>query len=129
VHAVFSCQVFQHFPDTDAQLHVFREIKRVLRPGGTFFIHLPIHVYPYVYVAFSSAIKKIFNIFICLYRAKAWLRRRLMSIGFGSYMQMTSYELDALLLDLKELGFINIKIEMVKPRKSLGIHWCVSGKV
>jgi hypothetical protein len=52
-----------------------------------------------------------------------------MSIGFGSYMQMTSYELDALLLDLKELGFINIKISMVKPRKSLGIHWCVSGKV
>jgi ubiquinone/menaquinone biosynthesis C-methylase UbiE len=129
VDAVFSCQVFQHFPSTEVQLNLFKEIHRVLKPGGSFFIHLPIHVYPLAYPAFSKAMQKIFHIFLYLYKARAWIRRQLMGIGFGSYMQMTSYELDALLLDLNRLGFSDVCISMVRPRKSLGIHWCVSGRV
>ena len=125
---VFSCQVFQHLPTNKAQLILFNEIYRVLKPGGSFFIHLPIHVYPYSYPAFTRISKKILHVFLYLYKLKAWFRRYLMRIGFGGYMQMTSYELDTLILDLIQLGFSNVSISIVSPRKSKGIHWCVSGR-
>lgn len=46
VSAVFSCHVFQHFDTFADALSVFREIFRVLSPGGTILIHLPLFSLP-----------------------------------------------------------------------------------
>lgn len=37
---VFSTMVFQHIPDVEVQYELLREVGRVLRPKGWFFIHL-----------------------------------------------------------------------------------------
>jgi hypothetical protein len=42
---------------------------------------------------------------------------------------MTSYELNELLFDLNKLGFSKVRVAMVMPRKSSGIHWCVVGEL
>jgi ubiquinone/menaquinone biosynthesis C-methylase UbiE len=44
--AVFSAHVFQHFDAVSDAERVFREVFRVLSPGGTLMIHLPIHSLP-----------------------------------------------------------------------------------
>ena len=40
--AVFSVQVFQHFESHADAIGVFADILRLLRPGGTLMIHLPL---------------------------------------------------------------------------------------
>jgi ubiquinone/menaquinone biosynthesis C-methylase UbiE len=40
VSFVFSTMVFQHIPDVEVQYELLREMARVLRPRGWFFIHL-----------------------------------------------------------------------------------------
>lgn len=47
VTAVFSSHVFQHFDSIDIAAEYFREIYRVLQPGGSLMIHLPIFAWPY----------------------------------------------------------------------------------
>ncbi|MHC4617397.1 MAG: class I SAM-dependent methyltransferase [Planctomycetota bacterium] len=40
VSFVFSTMVFQHIPDVEVQYELLREVGRVLRPNGWYFIHL-----------------------------------------------------------------------------------------
>jgi ubiquinone/menaquinone biosynthesis C-methylase UbiE len=44
--AAFSTHVFQHLDSLDDVEANFRELARVLRPGGTLLIHLPVHLWP-----------------------------------------------------------------------------------
>jgi|SRR5271165_4252808 len=46
VSAVFSTHVFQHFDSQEDAGRVFQEISRVLKPGGTLMIHLPLYILP-----------------------------------------------------------------------------------
>ncbi len=46
VTAVFSSHVFQHFVSLQYAYHHFSEISRILKPGGTMMIHLPIFQWP-----------------------------------------------------------------------------------
>lgn len=46
VDAAFSTHVFQHFDSNEDAQRNWREIQRVLRPGGTLMIHLPVYIAP-----------------------------------------------------------------------------------
>jgi ubiquinone/menaquinone biosynthesis C-methylase UbiE len=128
VDAVFSCHVFQHFPSNADQLNAFKEIRRVLKPGGTFFIHLSIHVFPQVNGPFSRAARVAYAAFLRLLSIRAALRRLLMRVGYTPYMHGVSYELQSLLSDLKGLGFIDLAFSAIMVRTGKGIHCCVSAR-
>lgn len=128
VDAIFSCHVFQHFPANSAQLSVFKEARRVLKTGGTFFVHLPMHLFPEVNGSFSRCARAAYAAFLHLSSAKAHLCRALMRFGGKPYMHGVSYEMPALLSDLAGLGFSDLGISAISVRTAPGIHYCVSGR-
>ena len=128
VDAVFSCHVFQHFPSNAHQLSAFREIHRVLCNGGTFFVHMSIHVFPQVNGPFSRMARMEYAGFQRLLGMRAAMRRLLMNIGGKPYMHGVSYEMQPLLIDLKGLGFTDLSISPILVRSGPGIHCCVSGR-
>lgn len=128
VDAVFSCHVFQHFPSNAAQLATFSEVHRVLKSGGTFFVHMSIHVFPQVNGPFSRLARLEYAAFKRLMDVRAGLRRRLMRFGFQPYMHGVSYEAQSLLADLQGAGFADVSIAALTVRTGIGIHCCVSGR-
>jgi SAM-dependent methyltransferase len=128
VDAVFSCHVFQHFPSNAHQLHTFKEIHRVLRNGGTFFIHMSLHVFPQVNGPFTRAARIEYAGFLRLLNIRAAVRRLLMRMGGTPYQHGVSYEMQPLLIDLKNLGFTDLSISALLVRTGPGIHCCVSGR-
>ena len=128
VDAVFSCHVFQHFPSNAHQLHTFREIHRVLRSGGTFFVHMSLHVFPQVNGPFTRAARVEYAGFLRLLNVRAALRRLWMRMGGTPSMHGVSYEMQPLLFDLKNLGFTDLSISAITVRTALSLHCCVSGR-
>jgi SAM-dependent methyltransferase len=129
IDAVFSCQVFQHFPSTALQRDMFSEVRRVLKTGGTFFVHMSIHAFPQgVNGPFSSLARLQYKIFTRLMTLRAALRRQLMRIGFRPHMHGVSYEAFDLIRDLRNLGFSDVSIVAMTVRTGLTLHCCVSGR-
>jgi ubiquinone/menaquinone biosynthesis C-methylase UbiE len=126
--AVFSCHVFQHFPDNAAQLQAFAEVRRVLKSGGTFFVHLPLHVFPQVNESFARFARFAYGAFLRITSMRAYLRRQLMRLGVKPYMHGVSYEAQALLAHLEKLGFTELNVLALKVRTGASIHYCVSGR-
>ncbi len=128
VDAVFSCHVFQHFPSNAHQLHTFKEIHRVLRGGGTFFVHMSLHAFPQVNGPFSRTARVEYAAFKRLSNVRAALRRILMRAGGTPYMHGVSYEMLPLLADLQNLGFADLSISSIMVRTGTSLHCCVSGR-
>jgi SAM-dependent methyltransferase len=108
VDAVFSCQVFQHFPNNAAQLAMFREISRVLKPGGTFFIHQPMHCFPHG--RFAALARTAYAAYLQLQRGYAFVQLNAMRFGGRPPMRIVSYEMDRLLEDLRAIGFADLQV-------------------
>jgi SAM-dependent methyltransferase len=128
IDAVFSCHVLQHLPSPAAQLSIFREVHRVLRDGGTFFIHLPLHVFPEVNTRFSNIARRAYGFSLRITSVRDELRRRLMRFGFTPPMRGVSYELVSLLNDLKALGFHELTVSTVLIGSVQSAHSCISGR-
>ena len=97
VDAVFSCHVFQHFPDNATQLAVFSEVFRVLKPGGTFSVHIPMYQFPAGRL--GAALRKAYSL--------------LVSVRPAPKMYMTAYEIDRLIDDVGAIGFKNVCISVL----------------
>lgn len=119
--AVFSCHVFQHFPDNAAQLATLRETFRVLKPGGTFFVHIVVHQFPEVNRSFRLVARLAYQGFRIVQTAKTRIIRQFKPIIHG-----TSYELTPLFNDLRAIGFLNLGMVAVQAKS--GMHTCVFGK-
>lgn len=128
VDAVFSCHVFQHFPDNSAQLDTFKEIWRVLRNDGSFLIHLPVHMFPQENMAFSTVARGLYSVYGGLTAFRAGVCRFLIRAGVKwPYMHGISYELPKLLAELHAIGFADVGAAAIVV-KSGGLHCCVSGR-
>ncbi len=125
VSTVFSCHVFQHFPSVEDGLIYFKEIHRVLKPGGTMMIHLPLHNFPAVNRKFSSLVRFLYSLFLILTSVKGDIRRWHMRRGGKKYMHGISYEASRLYKELKRIGFENIEFINFPMQSNDCLHACV----
>jgi ubiquinone/menaquinone biosynthesis C-methylase UbiE len=126
--AVFSCHVFQHFPSNTVQLQMFKEINRVLKPSGTFLVHLPIHVFPTANGRFSILARYGYAVFLRLTKVKAFLKRQVMKFGGKIYMHGVSVEMEKLFADLQSVGFYDIVFLIFAVHTNGILHPCVLGR-
>lgn len=108
VTAGFSLDVFQHFERPSFAEEYFLELFRVLIPGGSIMIHLPVYSWPH-------AMRPVFSGLYRIWRAadslQATMRRVLLRRGFGNpFMFGIKYETEALYNFLYRLGFRDIEI-------------------
>jgi SAM-dependent methyltransferase len=121
VTAVLSLHVFQHFDSVADSLAYWREIYRVLRPGGTLFIQLPIHNWPWAPSIFDS-----------VYRARrivgsaiASVKRLMMQRGSERlFLRVVSYDANWLLRTLESVGYAKTELRCVS-RPDSTCYWAV----
>jgi len=126
VSAVFSCHVFQHFDSIDHATGYFREVFRVLQPGGSMMIQLPICAWP-------SGIGKVIPLLYRLRRTVGDLRARLNRYLIQRFilkpiMRMTSYPVEYFYKTLGELGYTDIEISIFPTKSNGGLHHFVFAK-
>jgi SAM-dependent methyltransferase len=127
VDSVFSCHVLQHLESCDVQIRCFREIHRVLRPGGTFMVHLYLHSYPAVNPHYAMLARMAYNGYLLMAGVKAAIRRALMKLGGAAYMHGVSHEVQALDAGLREIGFGRVEFASFPVRTNGSLHTCVLG--
>jgi ubiquinone/menaquinone biosynthesis C-methylase UbiE len=132
ITSAFSFIVFLHFDSAQHTMAYFREIGRVLKPGGTMMIQLPLHswpinVKPIVRYWFSS----IHQGYMALRRAKAayhrfWLARD----NWSPFMQSNSYEEHWLRSTLDAIGFAEIETCSFRMVRASSVYsWLFARKV
>jgi len=104
VQAVFSTHVLQHLDSVEVGYAYFREFYRVLAPGGTLMVHLPLYALPDD-GRVDVLMRPIYAVFRRLLQLRADIRRR---IGMKT-MRGTRYPIRSLNTFLIELGFENIE--------------------
>lgn len=115
--AVFSTLVLQHLPRMEDGLRCFVEVYRLLRPGGTFLIQLPLFQFPPGNRTFAEMAAFAYKTYLRLLSVKAYLRRRLVRCGISTYMHGISYEVSAVYQALISLGFerVDFVLQPVGP--------------
>lgn len=119
--AAFSTHVFQHFDspsDADAN---WREIARVLKPGGTMMVHLPVHYWP----GGMESFQKIYEVRRKVGDFRAKMRRRKMDKGGPPIMRGLYYEWNALDAKLVSLGFKDVELTIIRMSSNGSQHACV----
>jgi SAM-dependent methyltransferase len=113
VDAVFSTHVLQHLSSTAPAAAYFKEIGRVLRPGGTIMLHVPIIAWPW---------GKLLSLHRLVHKAKglldgghAQLHRWAFRLGLTGTppMQVTWYEVSWLYEILRQYGLCDIEIRVL----------------
>ena len=126
VDAVFSTHVFQHFEDRDDAGQYFSEIARVLKPGGSMMIHLPLFSWP---AGAGFSVKLLYRVTKLAEKLKAAIKRQAIRRGKAvNLMRMNSYETGWLFKLLPELGFVNIEISVFVTQSNHQPHPFVLAK-
>jgi len=108
VTAGFSTDVFQHFERPSFAEEYFSELFRVLVPGGSIMIHLPVYSWPH---AMRPVFSGLYRIWRGADSLQASMRRVLLRRGFGNpFMYGIKYETEALYNFLYQQGFRDIEI-------------------
>jgi len=114
VTAAFSCHVFQHFDSVEASVEVFGEIVRVLRPGATIMIHLPLYNWPLSRGLFER-----------LFMLRQWLSRKnaaLYRFRGKPLMRGTWFEIDWLVQMLGGQGFSDVEFVTFPVSSNRSLH-------
>jgi SAM-dependent methyltransferase len=116
VDAAFSTHAFQHFDSTEDAQRNWREIGRVLRPGGTLMVHLPVHIAP---LGLGRTMNRLQALKRRVGGVRAQLRRKL---GMP-VMRGRSYEWDALSLLLEDdLGLVDVELAIFRTSSNGANH-------
>jgi SAM-dependent methyltransferase len=125
VDAVFSCHVFQHFPNNISQKEMFNEVYRILKPGGGMMVHIPLHQFSTVNRKLSHFFRASYSAYQKLANVKASVRRWQMKMWGRPYMHGVSYEISALLCDMAEMGFGRREVVYFQVRTNGSLHSCI----
>lgn len=102
---VFSVHVFQHLEDDDMMREYLAEARRVLRPGGSFFLHITTKDGAAPLARRAKA------------ELKLWRSRLRLARGEEhSHVRMNFYDTDATLRRLDELGFEDVQMRTFRTR-------------
>jgi SAM-dependent methyltransferase len=119
VDAAFSTHVFQHLDSIDDVLGYWREIARVLRPGGTLMVHLPVHLWP----GGLEPMEHVYNARRFAGDIRANLKRRSMARAGGPpIMRGRSYSWSWIDTTLQGLGFRDIELRVFRVSVNGGVH-------
>lgn len=108
VDAVFSVHVMQHLENSDVLVAYIREMARVLRPGGTVMIHIPLQGTP-----LPNPLRRL--------QAELRLRasRRALKAGQShSTMRTNAYWLDEVWLAFTGAGFTDVELRLIPVRSN-----------
>lgn len=113
----FSAHVFQHFDSLPLALANFSEIARILKPGGTMMVHLPVVIPPSGLpgVLRALAAKQLFA------NWRARIRRR----RGTPLMRGLQYPWQWLARELPALGLAEVELAVFATRSNGGYHPCV----
>ena len=116
VSAVFSCHVFQHFDSLDDALLVFRELHRVLVPGGSLCIHLPLFNLP------SSPIAFFLRFIVHAWKSVGNLRAAIQRMRNALLMRGLPYEFSPLREKLLSIGYVDVETHGFCMSSNQGWH-------
>lgn len=123
VDAVFSTHVFQHLDTIEDALANWREVARVLRPGGTVLVHLPVHMWPggmeRLQLAYNA--RRLAGDL----RARRQRRRIKRDANANLLMRGQCYEWNALESSLRQLGMQDVELLVFRVSSNGGQHSCV----
>lgn len=123
VGGVFSTHVFQHFDSPDDAAKYFEEAFRVLSPGGTMMIHLPVHDFPSKTSAFTRIIRKLYALRKGVSNIHAAAKRFMIRHGSDVIlMRNLSYEVAWIFSILEKTGFRDVEILQFTVRSSRSVH-------
>jgi SAM-dependent methyltransferase len=110
VDAVFSTHVFQHLDSTVDVERYLREIARVLKPGGSMMIHLPLFAWP---KGAGRWIQRLYRIRRRIEDFRASRERRKLAAGAPvRFMRMNSYPISYFYSLLPRLGMSDIEVSI-----------------
>jgi SAM-dependent methyltransferase len=120
--AVFSTHVLQHLSSTVAAAAYFREIGRVLRPGGTLMVHVPIIAWPWG--SLLTVHKLVHKAKGLLDGCHAQLHRYAFRLGLTGTppMQVTWFEVSWLHHTLARCGLQDIEIRVLLGGSKMAVQ-------
>jgi ubiquinone/menaquinone biosynthesis C-methylase UbiE len=128
--AVFSCEVFQHFDNRDMATVYFDEIFRILSPGGTIMIQLPIAILPFhrIWPAMWRLQDFLWRLSDNYQQLKSRIKRWLiLNRNRRPFYRLLQYDPDWLRSHLEDIGYRDVQIWIFPVtgnpnQKSMGVH-------
>lgn len=118
--AVFSTHVFQHFDSLEYADLYFAEIARILKPGGTMMIHMPVFEW---HPRTPWLTRFTFQISEWVYDLKVSLNRFLIRRGVRrQVMKIVVYPMARLGRTLSHLGFASIQVRVLISGSDHALH-------
>jgi len=119
VTAVFSSHVFQHFDSLTDATKYLREIHRVLRPGKSIMVHIPVFQWP----GSPKLFLPIYSVRKALGQIRAQiLRHRLVHGSSRLFMRGLWYEIDWIFRELRQLAFTDVELASFETKSNGAIH-------
>jgi SAM-dependent methyltransferase len=120
IDGVFSSHVFQHMDSVDDALTNFGEIARVLKPGGTCFIHIPLHMWP----GGLAVLQRVYDIRRRIGDWRAQMMRKRMMKGQADAPIMRGQCVDWAALEpaLERMGFVDLQVLVFRIRGAQGSY-------
>ena len=120
VSGVFSAHVFQHFDSLEYAAYYFREVARILQPGGSMMIHLPVfRSHPHT----PLLARKALQLRLRIGAAAVQLRRHLLARAWGApFMDMIYFPEEWLFETVAAAGLSEVELIQFAVRSNGAIH-------